>query len=124
VEGQVGSLFKGINMKTLSLSGVSLRRQQLIRICQALNFGTIRGASLQNGDPVLAMASLWVVERLDSPECPRPEIQLADFNLSKEWRRLFGRFDEIQTGVIERIEVRAGIPRRVIFESRMSEIRP
>jgi hypothetical protein len=32
------------------------------------------------------------------------------------------RLDEIRDGRIERIEVRGGIPRRVVFESRISEL--
>ena len=111
-------------MKALRYSAVSPRRQRLIRICQALHFGVLRGIRVENGDPILENGSMLSEERLDLPEQQRPEILLEDFALPQEWRRLFARFDAIQNGSIERIEVRAGIPRRVIFESRMSEIRP
>jgi len=70
-------------------------------MCQALNFGVISSIPLENGDPVLAGASLLVEERLDLPEESRPEIRLDDFNLSKEWQRLLSRFDEIQNGIVD-----------------------
>jgi hypothetical protein len=111
-------------MKTLRYSAVSPRRQQLIRICQALNFGALCDIRIESADPVLEGGSIVSEERLDLPDEPRPEIRLDDFNLCQEWRRLLTRFDAIQNGSIECIEVRAGIPRRVIFESLISGIRP
>ena len=66
---------------------------------------------------------MFVEERLDLPEETRPEIRLDDFKLSQEWRRLLTRFDAIQNGKINRLEVRSGIPRRVIIESAVPEAR-
>ena len=108
-------------IKAGRFSAVSPRRQQLIRMCQALNCGAFKGIQLHDGDPVL-VSSLIAEERLDLPDEQRPEIQLADFNLSKEWHRLLGRFDQVQNGAIERLEVRAGIPRRVLWESRLPQL--
>lgn len=108
----------------LRFSEVSQRRQQLIRTCQKLNFGVIRSIRLQNGDPVLEAASFLADERLDLPEEPRPEIRLDNFELCQEWSRLVALLDKLQNGMIERIEVRAGIPRRVVFESRLTVMEP
>src|SRR5262252_1703786 len=107
--------------KTLRFSEVSGRRQQLIRSCQALNYGIIRCIRFEDGDPIPDSASALAEERLDLPEEPRPEIRLNDFKLCEEWRRLLARLDEVQNGIIERVEVRGGIPRRVLFESRLPE---
>jgi hypothetical protein len=85
-------------------------------MCQSVNFGQIHDIRLQDGDPVLDSACVLADERLDRPAEPRPEIGLSDFALCEEWRRLFGRLDQIRDGTIEEIEVRAGIPRRMIFE--------
>ena len=103
--------------QTLRFSKLSPARQALIRICQALNFGQIHGVRLQNGDPILESACMLADERLDIPEDVRPEIRSNDFVLCKEWCRLLARLDEIQDGMIERIEVRAAVPRRVVFKS-------
>lgn len=62
-----------------------------------------------------------VDEKLDVNDSPRPEAELADFELPVELCRLMARLDEIRNGKIERIEVRGGLPRRVVFESRLSE---
>jgi hypothetical protein len=56
--------------------------------------------------------------KLDSDEEPRTELGLTDFVLCDEVCRLMDRFDQLKNAKIERIEVRAGIPRRVVFESR------
>jgi hypothetical protein len=55
--------------------------------------------------------------KLDSDERPRPEIAIADFVLSDEVLRLLSLFDGMECGTIRRLEVRAGIPRRIALES-------
>jgi len=56
--------------------------------------------------------------RLDIEEAPRPEGELPDFKLSSEVQRLMRQLDQLKDGRIEKIEVRAGVPRRLIFTSR------
>jgi hypothetical protein len=107
--------------QTLRFSTLSPARQALVRVCQAVNFGQIRDVRLQHGDPILQSAYVLADERLDRPAEPRPEIGLNDFSLSDEWCRLLNRLDQMCDGKIERIEVRAGIPRRVVFESWLKE---
>lgn len=107
---------RSVMPETPRLSQLSPARQALVRICQAVNFGQIRDIRLQDGDPVLDSACVLADERLDRPAEPRPEIGLSDFALCEEWCRLLGRLDQIRDGTIEGIEVRAGIPRRMIFE--------
>ena len=97
-------------------SQLSPARQSLVRVCQAVNFGQIRGVRLQDGDPCLESTSVLADERLDWSAEPRPEIGLDDFVLCEEWCRLLTRLDQIRDGTIEGIEVRAGIPRRMVFE--------
>ncbi len=92
-------------------SGVSRCRQQLIRTCQALNYGTVRQLRVDGGDPVPDSATLLAEERLDLPEEPRQEFNLKDLELCEEWRRLMARLDDIGSGIIERIEVRQGCGR-------------
>lgn len=47
---------------------------------------------------------------------PRPELALADFELCDDVRRLMTRLDHVMNGTVQRIEVRAGLPRRVVLE--------
>jgi hypothetical protein len=53
--------------------------------------------------------------KLDSADELRPEIALGDFQLPGEVLRLMDRLDELVTTRIESLEVRAGIPRRMVF---------
>jgi hypothetical protein len=59
--------------------------------------------------------------KLDAEERPRGELAAADFTLCTEARRLMSVLDSIQNGKISKIEVRAGVPRRLVVESRLAE---
>jgi hypothetical protein len=50
-------------------------------------------------------------------DAPRPEGELPDFKLSSEIQRLISQLDQIKDGRIERVEVRAGVPRRLVLSS-------
>jgi hypothetical protein len=105
----------------LRLSQLSPARQALVRILQAVNFGEIRGVRVQDADPILEDDTVVVIDtKLDKAEEPRAELGLADFELRDEVCRLMARIDAIGDGVIERLEVRAGIPRRIVFKSRLT----
>ncbi len=107
------------NSRSIQFSELSLLRQKLIRACQLLQFGAFCSIPLRGGEPLLESAVVLSDERLDVQE-RRRESLLNDFVLSKEWKLLLARFDEIQNGMVERLEVRAGVPRRVLFKSRVS----
>lgn len=100
-------------------SQLSASRQALVRLWQATNYGQIHHLEIRGGDPVLNPPPLILADiKLDSDEEPRSEVELTDFVLRDEIRRLMAWLDELKDGTIERIEVRAGIPRRMVFESR------
>jgi hypothetical protein len=109
----------------LRFSQLSLPRQALVRLCQRMNFGQIQKLRVQDGDPAFDPSHVVLIdEKLDSNEAPRPESDVPDFVLPAELFRLFARFDEMNDGMIERLEVRAGIPRRVIYESVVPDLFP
>lgn len=109
--------------RALLLSDLSSPRQALVRLCQRLNYGLIQRLSVHNADPVFDPHNIVLVdEKLDEKYARRPEAELEDFELAAELRRLMTRLDEIKNGRIECIEVRGGIPRRVVFESSPSEL--
>jgi hypothetical protein len=62
--------------------------------------------------------------KLDADSGDRPESELADFTLRDEVCRLLDRLDQMHTGRIHRIEVRAGIPRRALVEAKLTEAVP
>ena len=103
-------------------SQLSPARQELVRILQAVNFGELQGIHVQDADPIFDGTSVVILDaKLDKEEVPRPELDLADFALCSEVLRLMSRLDELKNGTMQRLEVRAGIPRRLVFELRLLE---
>lgn len=89
-----------------------------MRLCQLVNFGEIRDIEVRNREPLLGSASRLMVDvRLDNEESPRRESSLPDFSLCREICRLLAEFDRLGNGRVSRIEIRAGLPRRVQFEA-------
>ena len=104
------------------LSEVSAPRQVLVRLCQSVDYGQILELHVRVGEPVFNPAPLVLRDiKLDADYAGRPETELADFTLSAEVCRLLDRIDEIKAGRIQRIEVRAGIPRRILIEAQLTE---
>jgi len=103
-------------------SELSLQRQMLVRLCQTTNFGSIRGLEIRAREPVFNSSAALVIDlKLDAGDPPRPETNLADFALSQELVRLIERLDELVAATIELLEIRAGIPRRVVFRARLPQ---
>jgi len=65
--------------------------------------------------------AVFVDVKLDSGDLPRAEIAASDFVLAIEIARLMALLDTIRDGKIARLEVRAGLPRKVTFEKRFQE---
>jgi hypothetical protein len=104
-------------------SQLSKPRQLLVRLFQATNYGYIDGLEIQRSEPVFDPQSVVAIDlKLDTEEGERVEADLADIRLPKEIGRLMSTLDEIGNGKITRIEVRAGLPRRIIIERRISEL--
>jgi len=102
---------------------LSPARQSLIRILQEVNFGELQGIQVRDSDPIFDATSVVILDaKLDKEEVPRQELDLNDFALCTEVLRLMSRLDELKNGTIQRLEVRAGIPRRLVFESRVLDI--
>lgn len=110
-------------MRTIRFLEVSKPRQLLIRLGQRVNYGSILNVQVTDGDvcfDVPPEVSLDV--RLDSDISERPELDLRDFDLPVETRRLLARIDALKNGVIEKIVVHAGIPRRVFLRAPLPEV--
>jgi len=96
---------------------LSRARQAFVRTLQAVNFGELQDIRIQNGEPVFnGSASVVIDMKLDKDEGLRPEIGLADFALNTEVFRMMTRLDELKNGAIQRLEVRAGIPHRLVLK--------
>jgi hypothetical protein len=101
----------------MALSNLTLspERRQLIREMQRINFGQIRALALCGGQPVFAPVPSIVREhKFGGENGPRPELGAADFLLKQQVVELFALFDELQNGVIDTLEIKHGLPFRVI----------
>ena len=80
--------------------------------------GQIHDLHVRNSDPVWDPAPTVLSEiKLDTEDGPRPENELPDFKLSSEVKRLMCQLDQLKDAKIERIEVRAGVPKRMVLIS-------
>jgi hypothetical protein len=98
-------------------SQLSPARQNLIRLCQTINFGSIENLEVRDGEPTFDPPPVMLRDlKLDSDDGPRPELALSDFILSNEILRLMSHLTEMRFGIIRRVEVRGGLPRRILLE--------
>jgi hypothetical protein len=104
-------------------SNLSALRQELLRHCQSTNYGEINNLAVRDCEPIFSdpQCIVLVDVKLDTEQRPRQEVGQTDFLLSAEVVRLMALLDTIQNGKISKLEIRAGIPRRVIWESRVVE---
>jgi hypothetical protein len=105
-------------MAQLRFSELSAPRQAFIRRCQRLGFGIIRGLEVRDCEPAIGPKTDVLLDlKLDSDEDSRAEQDLRDFVVCKEIRRLLSTLDSIRNGVIDQVEIRAGVPRRAIYKT-------
>jgi hypothetical protein len=103
-------------------SELSPSLKALVRICQDLNFGSILNLTVVNGEVSFDPQPDVIVDiRLDDEAAARAESDLGDFSLRPEVCRLLAQIDALQNGIIEKIVVHSGIPRRITLRKKLSE---
>jgi hypothetical protein len=109
-----GGIFGGGFMR---FSEVSIARQMIVRQCQRIGHGKILRLAVRAGDPLIdGRTEAFADVKLDLDETPRPELALDDFDLSAEVVRFFRKLDALREGEVELVEIRAGVPRRVVLK--------
>ena len=97
---------------------ISEPRRAFIRQCQRIGFGIIVNLGVRDCDPVVVQQTEVLFDaKLDSDENLRPEQEVKDFLLTAEILRFFSKLDAIRNGTIGHVEIRAGLPRRVVFKA-------
>ena len=102
----------------LTKSSLSAPQKRLLEILQKTNFGRVECLSVRNGEPVFDPAPRVVkdVKLGNSDNEARPELESIDFALKREHLDLFENLTKLGTGMIEAIEIRHGLPFRILFE--------
>lgn len=99
-----------------SWDSLSPQRKRLVREFQRVNFGRFERLAIHAGEPVLNPAPIIVRDiKFAGENGPRPELQVDDFILKAQVVELFGFFDRLQDGVIDSLEVKHGLPFRMLF---------
>ena len=110
-------------MQTIDFSQLSKARQILIRTCQRVNYGSILNVQVIDGDVSFDVSPEVVLDvKLDADFKQRLELDLTDFALSVESCRLLSQIDSLKNGVIEKIVVHDGVPRRVVLRGAVPEV--
>lgn len=103
------------NSPHLSKQALSPRRATLLELMQSVNFGRIENLLVNAGEPVVAPRPVVVREiKFAGENGPRPELAANDFLLKQQVVELFAFFDQLQDGVIDVLEVKHGLPFRMI----------
>jgi hypothetical protein len=107
----------------LQFSQLSPGRQTLVRLCQSINYGHIQNLKVEDHEPILQGTSVIATTdiRLDAEDSGRVDLEVDDFVLCEEVTRLIALFDRLQNATISKIEVLAGLPRRISLEHHFSE---
>ncbi len=97
--------------------------QVLVRLCQSIDYGQITDLHIRNGEPVFDPRPVVLLDiKLDADRNGRREADLDEFALRDEVRRLLSQIEMIGNGIVDRIEVAAGIPRRLRVQAPLTEV--
>lgn len=108
---------------TTRLQDPSAPQQRLVRLFQTINLGGIEELEIRNGEPEFSPPPLVLVElKLDREDGPRPERCLEQFQLLEQVVRFFDQLARLGDGTIECIEVRHGLPFRMVIEAAPAEV--
>lgn len=94
---------------------LSVPRQQLLKLMQRMYFCRIKNLRIIQGEPILDPWPEVIQDiKLDGDNNSRQESQLCNFELKPQHRELLNCFDSVHEGTISQIDVRHGLPCRVL----------
>jgi hypothetical protein len=102
-------------------ASLSAPRRRLLEAMQRLNFGRIEGLEIRNGEPVFQPAPRIIQDiKIGGENGPRPELTIEDFVLKGAFVELFDHLSRIGDGTVESVEVKYGMPFKLVVEQRNS----
>lgn len=103
-------------------AGLPAPRRLLVETMERIGFGRIEGLTVRDGQPVFNPPPRIIHEiKIAGENNPRSGLPAADFELKHQVLELFDHLTRLQTGKLESIEVRHGLPSRIILERRVSD---
>jgi hypothetical protein len=108
-------------MSLVRKSDLSPARQRLVELMQQINFGQIEQLKVRGGDPVLQPSPLVTREVKLGSDDNAPRTKTGDFYLKPEVVDLFEQLDALGDGTVGRLEVRHGLPFKLVLPA---EVKP
>lgn len=107
---------KGILVTTIPAKAtLSAPRKRLLELLADLNFGRVEGLTVRRGEPVFHPPPRVVREvKFGGDNGPRPERDANDFLLKAQAVELFRHLDRLDDGTVQSIEVKHGLPFRML----------
>jgi hypothetical protein len=91
----------------------------LIELMQQINFGRIEGLLVRNGEPTFDPPPIVIREvKFGGENGPRPECGVDNFALKAQVVELIQQLDDLGDGTVETIEVKHGLPFRMLLADR------
>ncbi len=98
-----------------SKATLTLARRRLLELMQSINFGRIENLIVRGGEPSLVPPPRVVREvKFGGDNGPRPELATDDFRLKAQVVDLFRELDRLGSGTVEALEVKHGLPFRLL----------
>ncbi len=92
-------------------------RRRLLEVMQFVNFGRIENLVVRGGEPSLVPLPRIVREvKFGGDNGPRPEAAAGDFKLKAQVVELFRELERLGDGTVEVLEVKHGLPFRLLLE--------
>jgi len=92
-------------------SSLSRAQRWILERMQWLNYGRIEELSFHEGEPLFEPPPRFIL-RIKTNGCngARPELDSEDFPLKAEQRNFFQYLGELESGIVRKIEICAGLP--------------
>ena len=104
-------------MQELFKTQLTPQRQRLIELFQRINYGSIEGLSIAAGQPCFdpKPTILRDIKFGANENGPRAELAKGNFRLKASLLQLFDLLDEIRDGVLQVVEIKGGLPFRIVL---------
>lgn len=108
-------------MSVRTNSSLSPNCQRFVRLMQSLNYGRIEALHVRGGEPVFQPPpKVHRTIKIAAQNGAHAEAKIEDFALKQRVVAFFDRLREIDDGVIEVLEVAAGLPLLFEIEHKLS----
>lgn len=99
-------------------ASLSEPRRRLVELMQSVNFGRIESLVVVTGDPILDPLPRMIREiKFGGENGPRSEREAGNFLLKTQVVELFQHLDQLGDGTIEVLEIKHGLPFRMMVAS-------